>query len=49
MAGKGSSPRPMPDRDRFDTNFDAIFGKDKKQNEDNANDKKQIKDNKEKK
>ena len=25
MSGKGSAPRPMPDRDTFSTNFDAIF------------------------
>jgi len=31
MSGKGSSPRPIPDRDTFDANFDAIFRKDKKE------------------
>jgi|TARA_R110000787_G_scaffold5197_2_gene19119 hypothetical protein len=25
MSGKGSAPRPIPDRDTFSTNFDAIF------------------------
>jgi len=25
--GKGSKPRPMNDRDQFEANFDAIFGK----------------------
>jgi len=27
MAGKGSSPRPIPDRKTFYKNFDAIFKK----------------------
>ena len=27
MSGKGSAPRPMPDRDTFGNNFDTIFGK----------------------
>lgn len=25
MAGKGSSPRPIPNRQQFDTNWDSIF------------------------
>ena len=25
--GKGSVPRPIPDRKTFEANFDAIFGK----------------------
>ena len=25
--GKGSAPRPIPDRDKYASNFDAIFGK----------------------
>jgi len=29
MAGKGSRPRPMPNRAGFDSNWDAIFGKNK--------------------
>ena len=29
MSGKGSSPRPMPNREQFDKNFDAIFNKHK--------------------
>jgi hypothetical protein len=31
MSGKGSSPRPIPDRETFENNFDAIFRKDKKE------------------
>jgi len=27
--GKGSSPRPIPDRKKFEENFDRIFGKKK--------------------
>ena len=27
--GKGSAPRPIPDRDKYASNFDAIFGKKK--------------------
>lgn len=27
MSGKGSSPRPMPNPDKFRENFDLIFGK----------------------
>lgn len=25
--GKGSAPRPMPDKEAFDKNFDAVFNK----------------------
>ena len=28
--GKGDKPRPMPDRERFDKNFETIFGGKKK-------------------
>ena len=32
MNGKGSKPRPMEiDKEQFDKNFDAIFGKKKKE------------------
>ena len=34
MAGKGSSPRPIPNRQQFDTNWDSIFKKEKKDVED---------------
>jgi len=27
MSGKGSSPRPIPNPETFDNNWDAIFGK----------------------
>ena len=27
MSGKGSTPRPIPDRERFESNWDAIFKK----------------------
>ena len=37
--GKGSAPRPIPDRDKYASNFDAIFGK-KKTKEGSTNDKK---------
>lgn len=26
MSGKGSKPRPMPNRDQYENNWDAIFG-----------------------
>ena len=29
MSGKGSAPRPFSDRAQFESNFEAIFGKDK--------------------
>jgi hypothetical protein len=34
--GKGSKPRPIPDRKKFEENWDKIFGnkKKEKQNED---------------
>jgi hypothetical protein len=25
--GKGSAPRPIPDREKFEENFERIFGK----------------------
>ncbi len=33
MSGKGSAPRPIPDRDTFSNNFDAIFRKKKEKTE----------------
>jgi hypothetical protein len=27
MSGKGSSPRPISDREAFASNWDAVFGK----------------------
>jgi hypothetical protein len=27
--GKGDSPRPIPDREKFESNWDSIFGKKK--------------------
>lgn len=36
MAGKGSAPRPMPDRGTFETNFDNIFRKSKPKDESSA-------------
>lgn len=41
MSGKGSTPRPIPDRKKYESEFDRIFGKNKK--------KKETKDKKEKK
>jgi len=41
MTGKGSTPRPIPDRKKYESEFDRIFGKNKK--------KKETKDKKEKK
>lgn len=29
MAGKGSAPRPIPDKEKFEKNWDAIFKKPK--------------------
>lgn len=34
MAGKGSSPRPIPNRQQFDNNWDSIFKKENKDVED---------------
>ena len=31
--GKGDKPRPMPDRKKFEENFERIFGKKEKQND----------------
>ena len=31
--GKGSAPRPIPDRKKFEENWDRIFGKPKKDSE----------------
>jgi len=28
--GKGDKPRPLPNREQFDANFEAIFGKRKR-------------------
>lgn len=30
--GKGDKPRPMPNREQFEKNFDLIFGKKEKKN-----------------
>lgn len=27
MTGKGSTPRPIPDREKYESEFDRIFGK----------------------
>ena len=27
MTGKGSTPRPIPDRKKYESEFDRIFGK----------------------
>ena len=29
MSGKGSKPRPIPDKEKFESNWDKIFGKPK--------------------
>lgn len=34
--GKGSAPRPIPDRKKFEENWDRIFGKKEKANENNS-------------
>jgi hypothetical protein len=39
--GKGSAPRPIPDRKRFEENFDKIFGK--KERRDDSKDSKNPK------
>lgn len=33
MSGKGSSPRPIPNQQQYEENFDRIFGKKKKEPE----------------
>lgn len=30
MSGKGSTPRPIPDRKKYESEFDRIFGNRKK-------------------
>jgi len=40
MSGKGSSPRPLPNREQFDKNFDAIFNKPKEDKKPETKDKK---------
>lgn len=32
--GKGDTPRPIQDREKFDSNWDAIFGKKEKEKKD---------------
>lgn len=36
--GKGDTPRPMPNREQFEKNFEAIFGKKEKKPEEKPND-----------
>jgi len=36
MSGKGSAPRPMPNREKFESNFDAIFRNKEKKPKDKA-------------
>ena len=36
MNGKGSAPRPMPNRETYESNFDAIFGTKGKEPKDKA-------------
>ena len=31
MSGKGSTPRPIPDRKKYESEFDRIFGKREKE------------------
>jgi hypothetical protein len=33
MTGKGSTPRPIPDREKYESEFDRIFGKREKKKE----------------
>ena len=35
--GKGSKPRPIPDRKQYEENWDRIFGKKNEQREDSKN------------
>jgi len=35
--GKGSKPRPIPDRKKFEENWDKIFGNKDKKEKNNAN------------
>ncbi len=42
MSGKGSSPRPIPNPETFDKNWDAIFGK-KKDSKSKDKDTKKVK------
>jgi len=37
MTGKGSRPRPIPDRKKYESEFDRIFGKRKKKKETGKN------------
>ena len=35
--GKGDKPRPMPNREQFEKNFDLIFGKKPKKEKEKTN------------
>ncbi len=39
MSGKGSRPRPIPNQESFENNWDAIFGKKKDKSKDKTKDK----------
>lgn len=36
--GKGSMPRPIPNRKQYEENWDRIFGKNQKENNEEKND-----------
>ena len=36
-AGKGDKPRPLPDREKFEQNWDNIFKKKREENDRNNN------------
>jgi len=38
MSGKGSSPRPIPNRKQFEDNWDKIFGKKEKTDDESLTD-----------
>lgn len=42
--GKGDTPRPMPNRDQFEKNFELIFGKKEKKDGNKAEDNKESND-----
>jgi hypothetical protein len=41
--GKGSTARPIPDREKYESNWDAIFGKNDKKQEEKPEEKKDEK------
>lgn len=48
MSGKGDTPRPIEDYEKYSSNWDLIFGKNKKESSDTSNTKQPIEEHREK-